>query len=122
MSTPHAYIDLSQLKTLTGGDNAFLIEVLELIERQSPSALAQMHASYQTGDYQTLKAAAHKYKSSVNFLGNAELVGLIKQIEHQAGLPGQNEELRQLLTQLQAIYDELLLHIEQELSRLKTES
>ncbi len=115
-------INLDQLKSLTGGDSAFMIEILELIEKQSPHTLASMSQSFASQDYSALGAAAHKYKSSINFLGNPDLIKLMKDIEWEATENEDHVELPALLEEFETICTELTERISLELSELRKSS
>jgi len=117
-----AYIDLSQLRNLTGNDQAFMIEILEMIEVQSPETVEQMSSQFQHGELKELSAAAHKFKSSINVLGNPELINLMKSIELTALEPGTDSQLGSLMDEFEAVCDQLLGHIRSEVQQLKAVS
>lgn len=115
-------IDLSQLEQMTGGDQQFLIQVLELIHRQSPDVLQKMQADLQSDDLAALGAAAHKFKSSIHVLGNSEWVQLLKQIELTATDQQDRKMLTCLLKEFEHVCDDILDRISDELDRLRKNS
>lgn len=119
MEATHFNLDLTNLVAVTNGDPGFIREILELIEQQSPPTRELMNNSYEVGDYKTLGAAAHKFKSSVAYLGNEKLVELTKRIELTATQTQDKQELFQLMAEFHAIYGELMSRIGQELDRLR---
>lgn len=114
-------IDLSNLIAMTHGDASFIKEILELIKQQSPPTLNLMYNSYEVGDFETLGAAAHKFKSSISYLGNQDLVSLTKQIERTAIENPDRTELFHLMNEFHAVYDQLMQIIAQELNKIKSE-
>lgn len=113
-------LDLDQLKSLTGEDPEFMIEILEMIEEQSPEVVAEIDSLMTQQAYEPLGRAAHKYKSSVNILGNAALTDLLKDIELTAMDPASREALPPMLDDFRKVCDQLLVAIQTELRSLKT--
>ncbi len=118
MSVKELPLDFTQLRSLTGDDPEFMIEILEIIHNQSPEVKEELYQKYETGALKDLGAVAHKYKSSINVLGNRELNQLIHRIE-VAGDQGKMEILEPLLLEFQQICDRLLLAIDQALGELR---
>ena len=114
-----AYVDLTQLRNLTGNDRGFMIEILEMIQTQSPETVEQMSSQYQNGELKELSAAAHKFKSSINVLGNPGLIDLMKNIELTALDVGGDTQLDSLMSEFEQVCDQLLGHIQEEVAQLK---
>ncbi|RMG61588.1 MAG: Hpt domain-containing protein [Bacteroidetes bacterium] len=112
-------LDLEQLKSLTGEDPEFMIEILEMIEEQSPEVVEEIDILMARKEFEPLGRAAHKYKSSVNILGNETLTRLLKDIELTAMDPGSREALPTMLDQFHEITDQLLVAIKRELAQLR---
>ena len=112
-------LDLEQLRSLTGEDPEFMIEILEMIEEQSPEVMAEIDSLMSQQAYEPLGRAAHKYKSSVNILGNENLTRLLKDIELTAMDPGSRAALPPLLDDFRKVCDQLLVAIKSELRSLK---
>jgi HPt (histidine-containing phosphotransfer) domain-containing protein len=115
-------IDFSQLRALTGEDNDFMVEILQLIIEQSPVVVDEMFESYERGDLPSLGATAHKYKSSINILGNPELSALVKEIEQTAVDQRETTVLTTLLYRFQNICRDLLEQLTSEIDELKATS
>ena len=112
-------LDFGHLRSLTGDDNEFMIEILELIVDQSPDVLEEMKGQLQTQAYGPLGATAHKYKSSINILGNPDLIRLMKDIEHISTSSEEKEKLMDLVSEFEEVCDLLLDALKVELQNLQ---
>lgn len=112
-------IDFAQLSMLSDEDPEFMIEILELIEKQSPVVLSEMKSQLQKGAFADLSATAHKYKSSINILRNNTLDTLVKNIETNAKTQEKWGELNDLMKEFEEVCDKLLEAVRAELMGLK---
>ncbi|MCI4667038.1 MAG: Hpt domain-containing protein [Bacteroidia bacterium] len=112
-------IDFAQLSMLSEDDPEFMIEILELIQDQSPGVLTEMKTQLQSGSYLALSATAHKYKSSINILGNSVIDNLVNSIEKNAKTEEKWEELDDLVQEFESVCDRLLEAVKVELEELK---
>ncbi|MEM6803030.1 MAG: Hpt domain-containing protein, partial [Bacteroidota bacterium] len=112
-------LDFSHLRTLTGDDNEFMIEILEMIVEQSPGVLKEMQNQLENQDFGPLGATAHKYKSSINILGNPNLIGLMKDIEDIATQSEEKNKLDTLVKEFEEVCDFLLDALNVELNKLQ---
>lgn len=122
MGTDVFSLDLSQLKTLTGDDTEFIIEILEMIMDQSPEVLSKMESEFETSDFSSLGATAHKYKSSINVLGDSQLIQLMTDIELTTKDADQKEALFPLMSRFKDVCNAILDQVSSELQELKTNS
>ena len=76
--------DLSYLNTITQGDEGLKLKMLQTILEEAPEELARMKSLYIRKDWQKLRGAAHKFKSTLVFLGNKKLESIVKKIELNA--------------------------------------
>jgi HPt (histidine-containing phosphotransfer) domain-containing protein len=81
MNTKVIQFDLEHLRMITGDDREFMIEIMEMIQAESPEVVREIKGYLGRGEFEPLAKAAHKYKSSINILGNAEMIHLMKDIE-----------------------------------------
>ena len=73
--------DLEHLRMITGDDADFMIEIMEMIQAESPEVVRDIKAYFERREFDPLAKAAHKYKSSINILGNTEMIHLMKEME-----------------------------------------
>lgn len=120
MQAENFTLDFENLRSLTGDDNEFMIEILELIVEQSPDVLTEMQTQLNSRDYITLGATAHKYKSSINILGNQELMFLMKELEDTATGNQETEKLVDLVGKFEHVCDLMLKELNNELAVLQS--
>jgi HPt (histidine-containing phosphotransfer) domain-containing protein len=105
MPEPDA-IDLTALATLreiTGGDAAFLVELIDAYFADTPRLLATMRQALATGDACALRRAAHTLKGSSGSFGALRLASLCRDLEARAGA-GAFADARNVLAQVEAEY------------------
>lgn len=115
MSNSLLVIDLAPLRTLSGNDPAFMKDILEMISTQSPQLLSQINQEYEQGDFKSMSQTAHKYKSSLQILGNPGLISMAQEIEDLAGSQIPSDRLTSLVDTFNSICDQLLDIIHEEL-------
>ena len=120
MQADSLVLDFDQLKMLSGDDDEFMIEILEMIIDQSPSAVSRMNSLFGSQDFGTLASAAHQYKSTVNILGNPEINNLLKDLENTAR-DQQNETLiSPLMEQLRSMCNDILQQVQGKLTEIQS--
>ena len=119
MNAEQFILDLSQLRMLSGDDDEFTIDILESIQEESPETISSMQSLLTENKMEKLGATAHRFKSTVNVLGNARINGLLKDIENTAIDSGNVENLSGMMTEFQQLCDQMLQSIQTELDRIK---
>lgn len=115
MSNSLLVIDLAPLRTLSGDDPAFMKDILEMISVQSPQLLEKINQEFQQADYKAMSQSAHKYKSSLQILGNPGLISMAQEIEDLASTGSPSDRLSSLVDTFNSICDQLLDIIHEEL-------
>ena len=64
-----------------GGDPVFFAELINIFEKETPGAIATLHAAASNGESESLALAAHKLKGSSRYLGANRVSSLCQQIE-----------------------------------------
>jgi HPt (histidine-containing phosphotransfer) domain-containing protein/anti-sigma regulatory factor (Ser/Thr protein kinase) len=77
-------IDLTYLRELADGDKAFISEIIALFMEQTPQHLIRLQEYASVHKWNEIKVLAHKMKSSVTMIGNAELVEIFVYLEQYA--------------------------------------
>ena len=113
-------LDLSQLRMLSGDDDEFTIDILESIQEESPEAITSMEQFLKDQNLSQLGAIAHRFKSTVNVLGNSNMNGLLKDIENTAVDEGNVEKLQDMMQDFQQLCDLMLESIQSELNQLRS--
>ena len=73
--------DLNYLRTMSGGDDKFIQEMIELFREQIEEYKQDMPALLRNKDYDSLSKMAHKAKSSVAVMGMSQVADLLKELE-----------------------------------------
>lgn len=73
--------DLNYLKTMSGGDDQFIEEMIGLFREQIDEYKVQMPELLKNRQYSDLSKLAHKAKSSVAVMGMNEVADLLKELE-----------------------------------------
>lgn len=93
--------DLEHLRMITGEDHEFMIEIMEMIQAESPDVLDEIKGYFERGEFESLAKSAHKYKSSINILGNAEMIQLMKEMEIRSAGATDAAEILPMIGQLE---------------------
>ncbi len=76
--------DLSELRTLSRGDEAFVTSMVEVFVEQTSPALEEITDALAAKDYLTVAKTAHRIKPSIESMGIRQLDGVAKDIELRA--------------------------------------
>ena len=82
-------IDLSYLNEISGGDNSFIKEMLELYVNTTATESALYKDLLSNGDYEGIGHLAHKMKAPIQMLGANDLFNLMRSLE-KYGKEGSN--------------------------------
>ncbi|MBN1131484.1 MAG: Hpt domain-containing protein [Bacteroidales bacterium] len=77
-------IDLNYLRTLSGGDEQFIGEMVDIFREQVAEYLKEMPLLLEQSDYANLSRLAHKAKSSVAIMGMNDEAEYLKELELMA--------------------------------------
>ena len=94
---------IARLEQLAGDNQAFLIEFIDTFLDGVPKMLGEMQQSLDDGDAESLRRAAHTFKSNSAALGAARLSELCKELEHL----GKNGELDGVPDKVMQVQQEL---------------
>ena len=72
---------LTKLREMSGGDEAFLAEMIDTFLADAPKMLAEARQSFERGDAPTLRRAAHSLKSNSAEFGAKRLSELCRELE-----------------------------------------
>lgn len=76
-------LNLDYLKTVSGGDEGFIKEMMTIFQSEIPKNLAIIKQRFEASDFQGLKDIVHKYKASLLTLGMTETIERVKKIEDE---------------------------------------
>lgn len=84
MADPIDRVALDELVEMTGGDRAFLADLIDTFSTEAAGMLAEMDSAVANGDAAALLAPAHSLKSNAASFGAHGLAELCRAIEHDA--------------------------------------
>ena len=91
--------DLNYLKTMSGGDDKFISEMIELFREQVGEYSELMPQLLQKKEYNDLSKLAHKAKSSVAVMGMNHVADLLKELEILASQEKDVERYEQMVNE-----------------------
>jgi HPt (histidine-containing phosphotransfer) domain-containing protein len=102
----HALLDdavLAELRSVTGGDDAFILELVETYVAEGTANMEGMLAAAAAGDPAAIVRPAHTLKSSSASLGAMRLSAIARAIE-EAGRAGASERLAEDVEQARSTW------------------
>lgn len=118
MNLQYRLTDFSYLRKVAPPDSDLVEEMIELCIENVPEYGESIKNCYQNNDREGLRQAAHKMKSSVNYMGIDSLFKLLQDLEAQAHEVASLEELKLSIDRI----CELSRVAVEELRQLKKES
>ncbi len=116
---PASVIDMQSLKELTGGDDSFMAEMIEIYLRNTPIMLLEMTNSFTRHDIEKLKQTAHKIKSSLGMMGMSDAWHLAEEIEKTGEKSFNKNSLEEKLKKLSEFITASETELKQELKKLR---
>ncbi|MFP8487619.1 Hpt domain-containing protein [Gracilimonas sp. Q87] len=112
-------IDLSYLENMSGGDNAIIIEMIELFINQTPQHLQNLMKANENKEWNNVASEAHKVKPTMLYVGLSDLNLVCKKIEDNAKGNQDVEISNNLIDQLVSGYKEITGDLETKIEELK---
>ncbi len=108
-------LDLSYLKSLSEGNDAFVREMLTIFSEDIPQLMAQLKVSMDAEDLKRVGQLAHKYRSPLSLLKLTRLEEIMKTMEHKVGEKVQLEEMKKLFEQACSLTSMALESVQREI-------
>lgn len=96
----HLAPKLDYLKELSGGNQSFVNEIIDMFIAEAPQSVENAFRFLQEKNYQMLKLTVHKLKSSVQVVGGYHLAYLMQEIEKASTETTGTDILHQMLSKL----------------------
>ena len=93
----HKIYDLTDLRVISRGNEAFVIKMIKMFIDQTPLHLADMENRYHENDYKGMAAVAHKIKPSIDNMGIISLKEVIREIEKSGKIGNADDRIPGLL-------------------------
>ena len=108
----YQHIDPAHLDSVTGGDEKFTKELIDVFIQQLPTLLVGLEKALQDKDYKQLSAIAHKTKSSVALMGIEALRADMAELEVKAKDGDDFELYQKIVTNFLSVSTDVLTEIE----------
>jgi HPt (histidine-containing phosphotransfer) domain-containing protein len=107
----YKHINLDYLDTMTGGDEEMKGEMLSMLIIEIPDEMAKMEAATAAADWEEVFQISHKFKTTLSFIGNEEMITTNKTVEycsrHRVDVAEITAMVGQLSAKMPLILDEL---------------
>jgi len=100
--------DLSKLKAMSRGNEAFVQKMIGIFSEQAPQMVNEMITACKGDDYERIAVIAHKIKPSIDNLCIRSLTQLIREIEKAAIGGKSKEEVLAMLDRMVEIVEEVI--------------
>lgn len=109
---------LSYLYALADGDTGFVMDILDLMDKNIPIDIDHIEQALKNTDLSSVKRSAHHMKSSIQYSDYIELSDLLSVFENTNDSPTAITEVTLLLPQLKQLSNNLMQVIETEKKRI----
>jgi HPt (histidine-containing phosphotransfer) domain-containing protein len=106
--------DLSNLKTLSNNDDAFILDMLQTYKRTSPPIFQRMEEYLAEQKFEAIGREAHKLIPGVSFLGAKQLQDVLVNIEETAKSGKDTDKIPPLVTKAVNMSNELIACFEKD--------
>lgn len=113
----HSY-DLSEIRTLSNGDDNFIEDMLQLFIKTTQEGIAAIQHGVKTGTWSEVGHYSHKLAAPCKHLGAQKLFEMLKTMEAHAA-KGSSEQMYSLLEQIEDEVDGLMKFLKSELKRMQ---
>ena len=108
-------LDLSYLKSLSEGNNAFVREMLTIFSEDIPELMRQLKIAVDAEDWKRVGQLAHKYRSPLSLLRLHRLEEIMTTMEYMDGEKIQIEEMKMLFKEAQCLTAMALESVQREI-------
>jgi HPt (histidine-containing phosphotransfer) domain-containing protein len=108
-------LDLSYLKSLSEGNNAFVREMLTIFSEDIPELMRQLKIAVDAEDWKRVGQLAHKYRSPLSLLRLHRLEEIMKTMEYKVGEKILIEEMNMLFSEAQSLTERALESVQREI-------
>ena len=115
----YQFIDLTNLHDLSGGDHAFVDNILRRIVHKLPESIEELENMYNRGALDELKSAAHSLKSSSGYAGSLTLKDAFQSIESLASSGNNIDKILPLILEARRIGKGVVTELSQVLESRK---
>jgi HPt (histidine-containing phosphotransfer) domain-containing protein len=111
--------DLTYLRGLAKGSDAFIIQMLNIYIAQTPAALEHIENALANKDWKSLRLAVHKLKPSTMFVGLKEIIDDVPLLEDYAVEESHLDEIPALVNKIKIVCTQAIPELQEEIQKLK---
>jgi len=112
------HTDLTYLRELAKGRDAFIVQILNVFIQQTPEAIERMEEATENKEWKLLSQTVHKIKPSIMFIGLTEITNDIPLLEEYAAKESNINEIPALVGKIKSVCKEAIIELKEELKRL----
>jgi HPt (histidine-containing phosphotransfer) domain-containing protein len=112
-------INLSYLREVSDGNEAFMIEMIEMFLQNTPEALESMDECFKKQNWNELRTIAHRIKPSFAFMGLSLTQQMLAEIENCSDSKTNLEKIPELISCIHKTSESAFKALEKELGGLK---
>lgn len=110
--------NLNYLKSVSPNNPQFITEMIQLFLKNVPLAMKAIDTGIKESDWETVQFHAHKLRSHIDTMGmDKKYTEMAKQIEDYASKKQNINQISDLITKLNLIFDKAYIELEAELSK-----
>jgi len=114
---PVSYVDLTTLTKILKGDEEQVTRMIRKFVDVTPKYVNDLFRAYSDNNIEEVELNAHKIKSSIDLVGNAEMKDLIYKIHEYCKVWDKLHQLHQLVPAFKTKYESLLNQLNEELGK-----
>ena len=96
----HSYLNLSYIRNLSGGNNQFVVRMLQTFCRNAPAGVDHLILAGHEGNLHDMRQLAHKLKTMFRYVGVDQVADNLERLESRANDLTEIER-ENLLTQIE---------------------
>lgn len=97
----HKHLNLSYIRNLSGGNNQFVVRMLQTFCKNVPPGVAHLFVAADEGNYHEMQQAAHKLKTMFRYVGVDQVAEHLERLEFRTEDLTETER-KNLLSQIDA--------------------
>ncbi len=112
MTDEEKITDLSYLVRLSNGNKVFVKEMINLFLSENPEEIKSLETAIRDKDYDTIKATAHKLRSTIPFIGIDKYIEKeVSEIEALAAEHADMEEIKTRFSRIRSVCEKACIEL-----------
>lgn len=80
----HSHLNLSYIRNLSGGNNQFVVRMLQTFCKNVPPGITQLLRAGESGDHEEVRQVAHKLKTMFRYVGVDHVAEFLERLEFRS--------------------------------------